>query len=236
MAGGNNKKQQKQAKVAKKPSQDKSQKKGKSSSKSSCCPYFFGILLLLGAIGGLLAYDTQRNDGIFEKSAAGKFLKDTGALPYVENAWTKSLSTSARGYQWAEVNVPIYANITYVALKPYGLFLKDLGIVGLNAAKNGWTVSKEYVAAKTPVVVNFIEQYAPGLPQKISDASISTWNTISSTSVIVYTNSVEFLQTKVFVGRLSPENLGKALNQTQIVVADYYSWFHKKVDIYAKIK
>lgn len=112
--------------------------------------------MLLGAIGGLLAYDTQRNDGIFEQSAAGKFLKDIGALPYVEVAWTKSLSTSARGYQWAEVNVPVYANITYVALKPYGLFLKDLGIVGLNAAKNGWGVTKEYVATKTPVVVNFV--------------------------------------------------------------------------------
>lgn len=116
--------------------------------------------MLLGAIGGLLAYDTQRNDGVFEKSAAGKFLKDTGALPYVEVAWTKSLSSSARGYQWAEVNVPIYANITYVALKPYGLFLQDLGIVGLNAAKNGWEVSKKYVAAKTPVVVNFVSMLA----------------------------------------------------------------------------
>ncbi|XP_055300884.1 uncharacterized protein LOC129567721 [Sitodiplosis mosellana] len=236
MAGANNKKQQKQAKVAKKPSQEKTQKKGKSTSNGSCCPYFFGSLLVFAAIGGLLAYDTQRNDGVFEKSAAGKFLKDTGALPYVEVAWTKSLSTSARGYQWAEVNVPIYANITYVTLKPYGLFLKDLGIVGLTSAKNGWVVTKEYVAAKTPVVVNFIEQYAPGLPQKISDASISTWNVISSTSATVYKNSGEFLQTKVFVGRLSPENLGKALNQTQIAVADYYSWFHKKVDIYAKIK
>lgn len=37
-------------------------------------------------------------------------------------------------------------------------------------------------------------------------------------------------------GQLSPENLSKALNQTQYAVADYYSWFHKKVDIYAKIK
>lgn len=236
MAGGNNKNKQKQPKVAKKPSQEKSQKKGKSQSKSSCCAWFLGSLVLLGAIGGLLAYDTQRNDGIFEKSAAGKFLKDTGALPYVEVAWTKSLSSSARGFQWAEVNVPIYANITYVALKPYGLFLKDLGIVGLNAAKNGYEVSKKYVAAKSPVVVNFIEQYAPGLPGKISDVSISTWNVVSSTSASAYANSVDFLKTKVFVGQLSPENLGKALNTTQIAVADYYSWFHKKVDIYAKIK
>lgn len=111
---------------------------------------------MLGLTGGLLAYDTQRNDGVFEKSAAGKFLKDTGALPYVEVAWFKTMSSSARGFQWAEVNLPVYANITYVALKPYGLFMKDLGIVGLNSAKNGWEVTKEYVALKTPVVVNFV--------------------------------------------------------------------------------
>lgn len=115
-----------------------------------------GIILLLGAIGGLLAYDTQRNGGIFEKSATGKFLKDTGALPYVETAWTKSLSTSARGFQWAEINVPIYVNKTCVVLKPYGEFLKDLSIIGLNAASNGWVVTKEYFIAKTPAVVSFV--------------------------------------------------------------------------------
>lgn len=37
-------------------------------------------------------------------------------------------------------------------------------------------------------------------------------------------------------GQLSPENLSKALNQTQIAAADYYSWLHKKIDVYAKIK
>lgn len=77
-------------------------------------------------------------------------------MPYVEVAWTKSLSASARGFQWAEANVPVYANTTYVVLKPYGEFLKDLGIVGVNAAKNGWTVTKEYVATKTPIAVNFV--------------------------------------------------------------------------------
>lgn len=66
------------------------------------------------------------------------------------------MSTSARGYQWAEVNVPIYANKTYVVLKPYGEVAKDLGIVGWNAAKNGWKVTQEYAATKTPVVVNFV--------------------------------------------------------------------------------
>lgn len=135
--------------------QEKSVKKSKNSS-SSCCPWFFGSVLLFGAIGGLLAYDTQRNGGVFEKSAAGKFLKDTGALPYVKVGWTKTLSTSARGYQWAEVNVPVYANKTYTVLKPYGEVAKDLGIIGFNAAKNGWKVTQEYAASKTPVVVNFV--------------------------------------------------------------------------------
>jgi len=45
-----------------------------------------------------------------------------------------------------------------------------------------------------------------------------------------------FFKTKVFVGNLSPENLSKALNQTQIAAAEYYRWFHKKVDAYAKIQ
>lgn len=136
--------------------QEKTQKKVKSSGKSSCCLYFFGSLLILSAIGGLLAYDTHRNGGIFEKSTTGKFLKDSGALPYVEVAWTKSLSTSARGFQWAESNLPIYANVTYVVLKPYGEFLKDLGIIGINSAKNGWTATKEYVAVKTPVATAYV--------------------------------------------------------------------------------
>lgn len=113
-------------------------------------------MLLLTTIGGLLAYDTQRNGGVFEKSATGKFLKDAGALPYVETAWTRSLSTSARGYQWAEFNVPIYLNKTCVVLTPYAELLKDLSIVGWNSAKKGWTTTKDYVNLKTPVVVEFV--------------------------------------------------------------------------------
>lgn len=103
-----------------------------------------------------MAWDTQRNGGVFEKSATGDLLKRAGALPYVEVAYTKTLSNSARGFKWAEAHLPVYANKTYVALQPYGLLAKDLGIVGLNAAKNAWGVSRDYVVAKTPVVTNFV--------------------------------------------------------------------------------
>jgi len=236
MAGGNNKSNKKQAKAPKKSPQEKTaQKKSKSSSSAYCC-WVLGSILLTGLIGGLLAWDTQRNGGVFEKSATGDLLKRTGALPYVEVAYTKTLSSSARGFKWAEANVPVYANKTCVALQPYALLAKDLGIVGLNAAKNAWGVARDYTVAKTPVVTNFIEQYAPGLPQKFSEVSISTWNVISSTTVTVYNSGSEFFRTKVFIGSLSPENLQKALNQTQIAAANYYSWFHEKVDVYAKIQ
>lgn len=51
--------------------------------------------------------------------------------------------------------------------------------------------------------------------------------------------SIVFFSTKIlfdFSGSLSPENIGKALNQTKIAAARYYSIFHQKVDAYAQIQ
>lgn len=235
MASGNktNKKQNK-PQTKKSVLEKSNQKKGKSS--SSICPWLIGSFLLFVTISGLLAYDTHSHGGVFAKSATGQFLKQTGALPYVEIAWVKSMSTSARGFKWAEKNVPVYVDTTCTVLKPYGEFLRDLGIVGWNALRKGFGVACDCVKEKTPKVVNFIEQYVPGLPQKIQDASITLWSHVCSTSTYLYTSGSEFFKTKVFVGNLSPENLSKALNQTQVVAAQYYSWFHKKVDVYAKIQ
>ncbi|KAG4074769.1 hypothetical protein HA402_006408 [Bradysia odoriphaga] len=214
--------------------QEKSQKKTKSS--SSICPWLFGSFLLIGIISSLLAYDTHIHGGVFAKSATGKFLQQTGTLPYVEVAWTKTMSTSARGYQWAEKNVPVYVNQTCTAVKPYTAFLRDAGIVGWNFVLERCEAVKLVVLEKTPIVVNFIDQYAPGFPLKIQEFSISLWKGLCSSSAYVYHSSCDFFKTKVFVGNLSPENLSKALNQTQIAAAEYYSWFHKKVDAYAKIQ
>lgn len=226
----------KQNKTQAKPKvlQEKAQKKTKPS--SSICPWIFGSFLLIAVISSLLAYDTHTHGGQFAKSATGKFLQQTGALPYVEIAWTKTMSSSARGYKWAEKNVPVYVNETCTAVRPYTAFLRDAGIVAWNFALDRCEAVKLVVLEKTPVVVNFIEQYAPGLPLKIQEFSISLWNGICSTTSYVYVSSCDFFKTKVFVGNLSPENLNKALNQTQIAAAEYYSWFHKKVDAYAKIQ
>lgn len=227
-------KPQTQTQTKQKGSQEKTLKKTKSS--SSICPWLFGSFLLIVVISSLLAYDTHIHGGVFAKSATGKFLHQTGTLPYVEVAFTKTMSTSARGYQWAEKNVPVYVNQTCTAVKPYTEFLRDAGIVGWNFVLGRCEAVKLVVLEKTPIVVNFIDQYAPGFPLKIQEFSISVWKGICSTSSYVYVSSCDFFKTKVFVGTLSPENLNKALNQTQIAAAEYYSWFHKKVDAYAKIQ
>lgn len=44
-----------------------------------------------------------------------------------------------------------------------------------------------------------IEQYAPGLPQKVADFSFSSWTFITAQSSSAYTNGAEFFRTKVFV-------------------------------------
>uniref|UniRef100_A0A336LL84 CSON007941 protein n=1 Tax=Culicoides sonorensis TaxID=179676 RepID=A0A336LL84_CULSO len=230
-----NKQQAQQQQQQKKES--KKQAKNKKTKSSSCLPLLFGIFVLCGAIVGLLVYDTNVNaGGVFEKSAVGKVLKDTGALPYVEKAFTSSMKFSARGYKWTEKNVPVYYNSTCKFLTPYLEVAKDLGKIAFNGAKNAWAATVTYVNTKTPVVSNFVEQYAPGLPEKTSSVCCSTWSSLKTVTLNTYTFLVEFFKTKVFVGSLSPENLGKLLNSTQQSMSVYCDRFHKNVDYYAKLK
>jgi len=233
----NQKKKQQQPQTQNQQKKDVKKQKGKKSSQSSSClPWLFGTFLLMGAIAGILIYDTNAHGGVFEKSTVGKFLKDTGALPHVENAYTVTMKYSARGYKWTEKNVPIYYNSTCKFMKPYVEVAKDLGKIAWNGAKNGWSVTVTYVNTKIPIMVDFIEQYAPGLPKAISNFCCSTWSYIKTVTINTYTFVVEFLQTKVFVGSLSPENLGKLANSTQQSLSVYCDRFHKSVDYYAKLK
>lgn len=125
------------------------QQKKTSKKSSSCCCWLFGSFALFAIIVGLLAYDTHTHGGVFAKSATGKYLHQVGALPYVDAAWTKSMSTGARGFQWAEKHVPVYVNCTYTTLKPYALLVVDVAIVGGN-------VVRDCIRQKGPIVVNFV--------------------------------------------------------------------------------
>lgn len=109
-----------------------------------------GSFFLIALIAGALTYDTNVNGrGIFAQSATGKALKNAGMLPHVEKAWYVSMSAAARGYKWAEVNVPPYA-------KPLGKLLCDLYKVARNAACNGYHSASSYIASKLPVVAAFV--------------------------------------------------------------------------------
>ncbi|XP_050318873.1 transmembrane protein 214 [Bactrocera neohumeralis] len=191
-----------------------------------CCKWVLGSFVLIALIAGVLVYDTNVNGkGVFERSATGKILKNAGVLPHVEKAWYTTMGAAARGYKWAEKHVPPYA-------KPAGQLACDLFKLARNAACNVYGVVTEFVAAKLPVAASFLEQYVPGLPKKIENTSLA----IKNVCVDVFGKAVVFFRTQVFIGRLSPENLSKALNQTQNAALDYYNQFHKKVDTYSKLK
>lgn len=218
--------------------QQQQQKKASSStagsSSRSCCRWFIGSLVLLGAIGGLIAYDTNvLHNGNFEESSVGRVLKQTGALPHVENAWFVSLKFSARGYKWVEENAPVAYAKTKTTLEPYCAFAKDLGITLLNGGKKGYENTKVFVSEKIPVVLQFIDSYVPGLGQKISDFVSNTCKGFCSITSNLWRRSIDFFKTKVFVGQLSPENLGKVFNTTTQRVLGYYSSFHERVTFYA---
>jgi len=183
-----------------KKQQKKQKKNGDEKSGCSSCRWIFGSFLLFGAISGLIAYDTHvLHDGKFEESQVGRVLKQTGALPHVENAWFVSLKYSARGYKWAEANAPVYYGKTKTALEPYGDFAKDFGLTVLNGARKGWENTKVFVAEKTPVVIKFVDNYVPGLGQKIHDFTVTSFKGFCSLTCNGWRQSVDFFKTKVFM-------------------------------------
>ncbi|KAH8298276.1 hypothetical protein KR018_012465 [Drosophila ironensis] len=207
------------------------QKKNKQSAaaqkkKCGCCKWTLGSLFVIALIAGALYYDTEANGkGVFEKSATGKLLKNAGVLPHVEKTWYTVMGAGARGYKWAEVNVPPYA-------EPVVKTSVDLWKLARNAACNVFQNAKGYFGAKWPEVAKFIDQYVPNLSGKL-EAFVAG---VSDFAVSSYDKSATLIKEKVLVGRFSPENINQALNQTRNVAVEYYNQFHKKVDAYAKLK
>uniref|UniRef100_A0A1S4H254 Transmembrane protein 214 n=2 Tax=Anopheles gambiae TaxID=7165 RepID=A0A1S4H254_ANOGA len=221
---------------SKKKQSSKVNSKSSSSVTSVLCSFLLATFLLFGVTGALIGYDTYRAGGKFEASFTGQTLKQAGLLPAVQDAWTCTMKYSARGYKWAETNVPVYYQATSKALGPYVEFSIDFGKVLWNGTKKGFANMKLLAEQKLPVVADFIEQYAPGLPKKIGDASCAFCDTVSTFASNAYKHTFEFFKTQVFVGKLSMESLGKAFNSTQQAAAQYYSWFNDQVDFYAKLK
>jgi hypothetical protein len=228
--------QQQQQQQNQKKSQDKKKQKRSSEKSSSALPWIFGTFLVIGAISGILIYDTNQHGGKFEKTTVGKVMKDAGVLPYAEKGYLATMKYSARGYKWGQKNLPVYYNTTVTVLGPYAEIARDLGKIALNGGRNAWAATVTYIDTKRPTIVKFIEQYAPGLPEKTSSLCCSTWTNVKTIAINTYNVAIDFFKTKVFVGSLSPENLGKLLNNTTKSMSFYCDRFHKNIDYYAKLK
>lgn len=214
----------------KKNVQDKStqQKKKTAAGKSSsgCCKWFLGSIVLLAVIAGVLHYDTSVNGkGVFANSATGKLLKKGGLLPHVEKTYVVVMTNTARGYKWAEQNVPGY-------MAPVGQLACDMYKLMRNTACSICGMIKDYSVAKWPAVSAALESYIPGLPKKLENATVSTRVLISDS----FGKITEFFKLNVFVGKLSPENLGKVFNQTQVAAIKYANEFSQQMDAWAKRK
>lgn len=229
-----NKQSGKPVPAAKKSVQEKSstqQKKNKQKAaaekkKCGCCKWTLGSIFIIALIAGALYYDTEVNGkGVFEKSATGKVLKNAGVLPHVQKSWYTVMGAGARGYKWAEVNVPPYA-------EPVIKTTCDLWKLARNAACNAYQNGKGYFGAKWPVVAKLIDQYVPNSSGKIEAFAAG----VSDLAASSYEKAAALIKEKVLVGRLSPENINQALNQTRNAALEYYNQFHKKVDAYAKLK
>lgn len=105
-----------------------------SSSVTSClCKFLFATFLLFGVTGALLGYDTYRAGGKFEASLTGQTLKQAGLLPAVQDGWTCTLKYGARGYKWAEANLPGYYQATCKVCTSYSMTLDCISNVNVRS-------------------------------------------------------------------------------------------------------
>lgn len=202
-------------------------------------PWLWASFVLLVSIAGLVAYDVSRAGGNFPKSTTGKLFKDLGILEHSQQAWQKTLSTSARGYLWLETNAPVYYAQTVEICRPYTQLSKDAFFIALKKAGILYGNVQDYVVEKTPVVIKTIEEYAPGLVDNVQSYASTAWSGLKKYSSDYYQITTDYLVTKVFVGDWAPEVLQNktqsALNMTKSQVSSYYVWFRQQVHIYSEI-
>lgn len=135
----------------------------------------------------------------YSESSTGKLLNDIGILEQSQRAWQKTLSTSARGYLWVETNAPIYYSQALEACKPYSQLSKDALIVAKKQICSWYTNLNSFFKEKRPVILATIEQYAPGLIDKINDFTMSCYETVVKYSSEYYRNALDYLGTNVFM-------------------------------------
>lgn len=164
-----------------------------------CCKWALGSIVLIALIAGALLYDTEVNGkGVFAKSATGKVLQNAGLLPHCEKAWYTSMSAAARGYKWAEKNLPPYT-------RPVCQLICDVSKLLRNAACNAYNIVREVTIAKLPVVSEFVSIFTFSFLFVLYTCGLLTAS--QNTSLFVASNDIIYiLPPRLFFKRLWTTN------------------------------
>lgn len=209
-------------------------------------PWMRANIFLLAAIGSLFLYDVRRH-GSLRDSSTGHFLHDLGALPYVEKGWISTQSYAHQSFRWLQKHGPEYYRQACEVSQPYLLKAKEIVITGGSHIMGGCQTAYAYGQEKVPLVLEWIEQWAPGLRDRSAEFGHTVWEQCKVFSVNggrailgLGQDAVMWAQTNVFIGSWSPDNLQlysiAVLNATQQYALGTYDWLYEKVQTFSRVE
>ncbi|XP_032669571.1 transmembrane protein 214-A isoform X1 [Odontomachus brunneus] len=207
-------------------------------------PWGVGSLFLLLIIGAIVAYDTQKH-GSFEASQIGIFVKTSGISKYCEKAWTTIKLYSSAGHQTIKNSSEYYKAAVDLCV-PYVKLAGDVYVIVKNVSIKVYNNALVYVEQKTPVVLDTVEHYLPGIVDQIQSRSLQALEFVKASLALVgekviehSSATIEWLGKNVFVGKLSPENLGNCavwtIRTTLSYASETYDWVYEKVQTLSKM-
>ncbi|XP_043285072.1 transmembrane protein 214-A [Venturia canescens] len=221
------------------------EKMSASKKKRSSFPFKTGIIVLLVLIGAVVTYDCQKH-GSYEASSTGTFLKNSGLANYGHNAAKAVVHCKDTSLTYLKTNYPDYYKISAEFGEKYSRLFGDLYLITKNLIVKASLNLAKFVTEKKPLVTENIEYYFPGLLDNLHKRSlieierVKTYSAIIQEHVTVQTiGFVRWLETNVFVGNLSPQNMRgyatQAVEKTQNLASQTYDWVYEKVQTLSKV-
>ncbi|XP_063977135.1 transmembrane protein 214 [Diachasmimorpha longicaudata] len=232
--------------ACRKRAQDLSRKMTSSSKKQDSFPWKKGSLLLLLLIGAVVAYDC-RNHGSFKASITGRLVKTSGAAGYMQNAFAAAKFYCDQGLVYLEAASPEYYKVVADSTKQYSKLAGDFYLVGRDLIVKFYNETADYVELNRPIFWATIDEYCPGLIPTFQLATRKTleitkhYSILAADSIVgTSTSFIKWLETRIFVGNWSPENIRgyawKAVDSTQEYASQTYDWVYDKVQTLSKVR
>ncbi|XP_066584426.1 transmembrane protein 214 [Prorops nasuta] len=208
-------------------------------------PWRKGSTLLLILIAGLVAYDCQ-NHGSFEASSTGKFLKDSGIIAYTQIVLTTTMDYGMQILIFLEETTPPYFKAIVDFVSPYVKLTGDLLLITRNLTIKLYNSVASYAEKNDIHIISHIEYYVPLIVEQTIDGILQLLATAVLLSLQLLDKLIEltfilikWLETNVFVGKLSPANLQSYANQAIDTTHSYASqtieWVYEKVQTLSKV-